>query len=119
MKNDGERLRVELFGNVKTAQSAALNYQLQGHLKCFDEQYEIQGGRIGSLGHQRDRMEFARIASESLIDCALNLGDRIGELESTTKYHCTGIPVKITVTTQTKFGDDISPASSMPFYEPN
>lgn len=114
-----EHLRVELFGNVRTHQSAAFNHQLQQQLQEFDKLYQTHGGKIGSPGHQFDRMIFAEIVSKGIIKSFEGNDGYITFMESNTEFNCGSLPLKMNIKTKTTFGDDAAPVSSMPFYEPN
>jgi len=114
-----ENLRVELFGNVRSHQSAAMNYQLQEQLKGFDKEFKICGGHIGSSNHKQERQEFAKTVSKWLLNEFSKKDYDIGEIETTTEFNCHSLSRKITVETKSTFGDDTKPVSSMPFYEPN
>ena len=114
-----ETLRVELFGNVRTHQSAALNFHLQQFLEGFDKEFENQGGKLGSIGHRYDRMKFAQAVSNTLFDEFENKDYDVTSLKGYIVFNCHSIPVEIKVDAQSKFGYDTRPVSEMPFYEPN
>jgi hypothetical protein len=114
-----ENLRVELFGNVRTHQSPAFNHHLQHQLQEFDRLYQIHGGHIGSPGHQFDRMEFARIVSEGMLNDFKHNDGTFTMLETETSFNCASISCEMNIKTKTTFGNDAAPVSSMPFYEPN
>ena len=120
VKSGGEHLRVELFGSIEPLHSAAFNHQLQNQLSEFDKLYAINDGAIGSPGHQFDRMEFARIVAHALIDDKSNDSNiPITSMQTKTKFQCSSINCKMEITTDSKFGNDAAPVTSLPFYEPN
>ena len=101
------QILVEQFGAVRHHQSGSLNYVLREQLNEFDKQYNLMGGRIGSLGHQMDRMEFARIVSEGLIRGVTHQEGILTEFQSVTEYTCGNLDCIMTVSTETRFGNDV------------
>lgn len=108
-----ETLKAEFFGCTRPHQSAAVNYQLATCLKLFDEEYQ-KSGRLGSLGHHFDRIEFARFVTQLILDDLENMGDVISKMETEVSFSCSHIPVMIDITSKTKFGDDVNNAPAFP-----
>lgn len=117
--HNNEVIKAEFFGNVRRHQSAAVNYQLANCLKVFDDEYKKCGGRLNSLGHHFDRMEFAQFVSRLMIDDLKNMDDIISEMKTEVSFSCSSIPFEISVTSKTKFGDDINNSPTFPYFNPN
>lgn len=98
-----QKIKIENFGKVRPHQSWALNDQLNEHLKEFDKQYELLGGRVGSLAHQQDRMDFARIAGEGMLKLFNDDQHIITALKSETSFSCGNLQADIYVSTYSEF----------------
>jgi len=98
-----EEIRVEDFGDVRPHQSYAFNFHLAYHLEGFDREYAKMGGRIQSLQHQADRMDFARFVSVGMLEEFANDPGIITQLNTQTTFICESIEAKITVKTTNDF----------------
>ena|SRR5690606_1082315 len=98
-----QRVLVEQFGAVRPHQAGAFNFHLQEQLKHFDIEYAKNNGRLGSLQHQRDRYEFAKLVSESVINAFINDSGQIAELKTKTEFRCQSLQRTFVIKTSSTF----------------
>lgn len=111
-----QSFKISMFGDVNPYHMEVLDYQLNEQLKGFDKEYHKCGGIVGSPVHQMERAEFAAIAAQGLIDYSRKARNCITGLETKTTYNSESTKRKITITTDSSFGQ---PKPYFPDFIPN